>query len=250
MKNPRATAFTLIELLVVISIIALLIAILLPALGKAKERAKDLKCVTQLDQIVTAQYAYATDAKGKFTPQRRWDAYTIFKRAFGRGTNESAGSDYGWTGTGLLYYKDYLPEMLIAWCPSNESPVFNYDNADQGFRVDPWTTGTHWMSQNYHQQIGIEKQDDVNYNSDTAFYADSFTFSNFYNPGVGDSVTNHHKVGYNVVYLDGSVEFYNDSGDNIKDLRIPGGKGGNGWDRRMEPIWEDYLDRDGELHGR
>ncbi len=56
--------FTLIELLVVISIIALLISILLPALNKARERSKAIVCQSQLHQIGRAYYAYASDHRG------------------------------------------------------------------------------------------------------------------------------------------------------------------------------------------
>jgi prepilin-type N-terminal cleavage/methylation domain-containing protein/prepilin-type processing-associated H-X9-DG protein len=59
-KND-AKGFTLIELLVVISIIALLMAILLPALGRAKEQAKATRCLSNLKQIGLAMHAYASD---------------------------------------------------------------------------------------------------------------------------------------------------------------------------------------------
>jgi len=53
--------FTLIELLVVISIIALLLAILLPALGRAKEQGKMIRCLANLKQIGLAMHLYAND---------------------------------------------------------------------------------------------------------------------------------------------------------------------------------------------
>ena len=64
MNKKNIRAFTLIELLVVVSIIALLIAILLPALSKAREISRRTVCSTNVRQLATSFITYATDARG------------------------------------------------------------------------------------------------------------------------------------------------------------------------------------------
>ncbi len=76
-RVPRY-GFTLIELLVVIAIIGLLVAILLPALGKARESGRQVICQSNLRQIGVGFGAYAYDYKGRIweagalSPQRRY----------------------------------------------------------------------------------------------------------------------------------------------------------------------------------
>jgi prepilin-type N-terminal cleavage/methylation domain-containing protein/prepilin-type processing-associated H-X9-DG protein len=81
MKTPRrwkrqsVLAFTLIELLVVIAIIAILAAILIPALSAAKAKGDSIKCLGNERQLVTAAKLYAADFNGGYPPRldaKRW----------------------------------------------------------------------------------------------------------------------------------------------------------------------------------
>src|SRR5262245_55412468 len=81
-KAESKLAFTLVELLLVVGVVAILTAILLPALQNAKERAKRIQCINNEKQLAATWFLYATDHADKLvangipirvpTPNIKW----------------------------------------------------------------------------------------------------------------------------------------------------------------------------------
>lgn len=90
-RKSRMEAFTLIELLVVVAIIAILAGMLLPALGKAKDKGKTIVCNSNLRQLILAAIMYDEDTErlpiGWNPPHNIW--YRQLQPYVGRGTNVS-----------------------------------------------------------------------------------------------------------------------------------------------------------------
>lgn len=167
--NP-IKAFTLIELLVVIAIIAILAAMLLPALAKAKSKALRTQCLSQLKQCAIGSLLYASDSSDWFPT---WTHPTTGAINLMRGTWYSR---YVWSGNpntrvptviqpptvfgagqfnnlGYLYPTKYAGNGKIFWCPSYKAdallgigqystPQFMSSDAGgivrSGYMFNPW----------------------------------------------------------------------------------------------------------------
>jgi len=228
--RQRRVGFTLIELLVVISIIALLIGLLLPALKKAKESARRAICLSNLRQISNGLHVYANEFDGRFPPTHlEMNASLIFELTVPRTqylgyymNYEVDGQTFQFLGHGILYSMEIIPDIKVFYCPSQRYDNFSYP---KGWHNAPW--GGYRACSYYYRLFGQLSggigQLDVdrlhNYslhdlNEPIAIEADIFhPGSSSWGPYPEDTAWAHvEPPGINVAYSDGHAEHFSDKG--------------------------------------
>jgi len=125
--RASSPAFTLIELLVVIAIIAILAALLLPALARAKEKGRQAACFSNLRQVAIAARLYMSDYNGGlFHHHEGWvlddgtqvNALPPDLSGVSGGGRGNSQAEKPW----VIFFQPYLQNRQAGFCPTDRTP--------------------------------------------------------------------------------------------------------------------------------
>lgn len=230
----RLLAFTLIELLVVISIIAILVALLLPALSRAREATRRTQCLAHQRSLMTAAIGYATDNKLQQFPLRDPGVASVpehlYAPLFG---DTSRGLMDAWTGY-LAGYQPLYDQSPTFFCPSVDTGGYNdYEAMKRQIQNDPgsyFITGYAYLG-NHHSDSpdmewlysipmaeSLEDRSDTPVTTDLLFYRnDEWLNVNHAKGGSGGASSSQvAPEGGNAAFADGSAHWANYNEDEME----------------------------------
>ena len=205
-KLKIGNAFTLIELLVVIAIIAILAALLLPALGKAKELSKQIKCMNNLKSVGYAIYLYSSDYNEWAPPNLAAGTTTYYWYKILCDNNYLPAKSWNSTSEGGMADRVFR-------CPSvnDVNQYIDYGVNNYGVMGMTSQAGTNWI-----------KLSKVKSPSRAGLIADGISFSwdwRHYPPQTQYKVEwTRHNNGANMFFVDGHVLWLNLNTFNSNDL--------------------------------
>lgn len=154
MNRRRWIGFTLVELLVVIGIIALLLSILLPALNKARESSRTIKCAANLRAVGQGFAMYLAQNKSVYP--------TAYTYAVGAGNPDVGGGTAATPALGYIHWSWYIFSGSVAkggvsqdafTCPSITDDGHPATNPKPQDMLPGQNTDTNWTAPNYDQQV-------------------------------------------------------------------------------------------------
>jgi prepilin-type N-terminal cleavage/methylation domain-containing protein/prepilin-type processing-associated H-X9-DG protein len=207
----RTAGFTLIELLVVIAIIAILAAILFPVFAKARQKANQATCLSNVKQIQLGLLMYASDNSSKY-PTFQWN---------------------GWYPQWWVTVAPYVNNTQIFLCPEDQNT--SKPNVELNFRGSGSYVNAYGYTYGMNTNIMGKKQIIIAYPAEMFTLADSTDPCGIYNNCAATPQTTYggsndyaflplHNMGFNLAFADGHAKYmsqqgqlgqFNTSGDNV-----------------------------------